>query len=246
MGSRSFAGKGKVYLKNLTQPNSKRLFVGNVSKLDVAITETTHEQMDYTTVSGGILAAFSRISKVEASFSMHDFSEANMALATRGKHSTSAAGTVVDEIVTADLDGLVLLAYADPQSVVVKDAASLVTYVAGVDFTVSGAGFTPLSTGSMIEGETLHVSYSHGGQNSVEALVAGQDEYAVIFEGINEADSEKACVVQLFRTKFSPAKNLSFIGDDFGVLDLTATVMRSKTVGNGSSLSSFMTVTYAA
>lgn len=246
MASRSFAGKGKVYLKNISQPGSKRLCIGNVSKLDIAISEDVHEQKDYMSAGGGIAASFSRISKVEAQFTMHDFSEANMALATRGKFASEVAGSVVNETVTADLDALVMLDFADAKTVVVKDVAGATTFVEGVDYLVSGAGITPLGTGAIAEGEALHVSYSHGGQSSIEALVSGQDEYEVVFEGLNEADDEKACVVRLYRNKFSPAKNLSFIADDFGVLDLTATVMKSKNVGDGKKTSSFFKVTYAA
>lgn len=227
MTSRSFAGKGKIHFRNVTK-NLPRYFVGNVSKLDLAIEEDPHEQMDYTSVAGGIRQMFSRIKKVDASFAMYDFKEENVALAVRGITSTSVSGAVVDESITVTaLDSLITLAHMGATAVVLKDAAGTTTYVNGVDYRVSSAGIT-VPAGSVIKkDDVVKASYSYGAGSSVNALVENQDVYEIIFEGLNIAESGKPVVVVLHTCKFSPAKNIALIQDDFGMLDLMATVLAS-------------------
>ena len=60
----------------------------------------------------------------------------------------------------------------------------------------------------------------------------------MVFSGTNLARAGKPLAVDLFRVKFSPTKDLSFIGDDFSGLTLTASVLKDDT-RQGTDISAF-------
>lgn len=76
---------------------------------------------------------------------------------------------------------------------------------------------------------------------TVQALTESSAEYAISFDGLNEARSGAACSVEVFRAKFAPMKSIDLISDDFGRLTLEATVLKdaSKT---GVGVSKYFTI----
>lgn len=226
MGYKSFIGKGKVHIRDLADVDKRYFFIGNVSKAEDAITEDKKTQMDYTQSAGGVAASNSRISAYETSYTLYDFHEENFALAQRGTFSKVISGPVTDEVVKGYVGSLTKLAHVGAKNVVVKDSTGTTTYVAGIDYLVSGAGITVLESGSIVDGESLKVSYSYAAQTKVEAITTGQREFEVVIEGINAADGDRPVIRTYRRVVFSPAKNLSFIGDDYGVIDIVGDVLR--------------------
>ncbi len=70
----------------------------------------------------------------------------------------------------------------------------------------------------------------------IQALVNSGDEYHFLFDGLNEAQSGKKVVLDIFKVKFTPASSLSFIGDDFGSLELKGIALADVTkTGQGTS-----------
>lgn len=78
-------------------------------------------------------------------------------------------------------------------------------------------------------GTPIQVSYTTTAGTSIQTLVSAGDEYRIIFAGTNFARAGKPLSVEMYRIKFSPPKDLSFIGDDFAALTLTGTVLKDDT-----------------
>ncbi|HFE31937.1 MAG TPA: hypothetical protein ENJ17_01355 [Gammaproteobacteria bacterium] len=241
----SYIGKGSIYLGPF-DGSAKARPIGNCAKLELAISEDKKELPDYQNAGGGVANSISRISGIEASITLHDISPENLALAVFGSASAVAAGTVTDESHTAYLGGLVrLVNLPDTSTIVVTDSTGTTTYVLDTDYSVNEAGIVPLDTGAIVEGSTILVDYTKKAGNVVQAVVNSGQEFTMTFVGLNEAQSGKPVVVDLFRVKFSPTQGLGFIGDDFAAMDLTGSVLKD-TGKTGAGISQYFKVEQAA
>ncbi len=242
MASCGYIGKGKVYLD--------RIFVGNVSALNIAIAEEKIEQSDYTSPGGGNCAVVQRIDSVEMSMTMTRFDAANLSKAVFGTESSQLATPVVDESAAApatlDDDSLVVTAQIIDTSVaptVTSDPAGT-TYVDGTDYTSSSAGITIIAGGAINASDPLLISYTPLATDTVQALTESARSYEVLFDGLNEADSGAPVVVKAYKVQFGPAADLPFIGDDFAELSLTGDILLDDSIV-GAGLSQYFTVALA-
>jgi hypothetical protein len=230
---RSFVGKGKLYLSRLGANNLQR--IGNTSKLSVSIDQESKELADYENPGGGVAEALTRIKEAKVSLTLHNLNASNLAIAVFGDSSAINAGTVTDESHTAHKGALIRLAHLAPTAVVVTNTTGATTFVAGTDYVVSGGGIIIPETSNIAENATIKVSYAYGAQNVVEAITAVGAEYTLAFDGLNEVDSGKPCVVDLWRVRFSPAKSIELIDDDFGKIELEGKLLKDETRPAGES-----------
>lgn len=238
----SYIGKGSCYLaiKGSTDPLRA---VGNVSEITVSASEDKKELPDSQNAGGGMANTLRRPSAVEVSMAMRDFVAENIALATRGAVSEVTSGSVTSEAVTARLDGLTPLAHINPSSVVVTNVAGTTTYVANTDYIVTTGGIFIPATSTIPDDTVVHVDYSYSAQRVVQALVNAGLEYVMRIVGLNEAKSGKPVVVDFHRLIFGPTQELSFIGDDYGTLQVAGDALKDATI-TGAGLSQYFKVTY--
>ena len=239
MASCGYVGKGKVYLDGR--------FVGNVSALDVAITEEKLEQSDYTQGGGGNCAVVRRIDTVELSMTMTSYDADNLAIAVFGEATADASAAIVDEsqtsAATLDEDALIVTdkLIDVTQAVTVTSDPAGTTYVDGTDYTIGAAGVTVLAAGSIGAATPLLISYQSVGVDVVQALVTSAQIYEVTFDGINEADEGSPLVLKAYRVQFGPTEGLALIGDEFGELALTGDILQDSTK-TGTGISQYFTV----
>ncbi len=242
MASCAYIGKGKVYLDGR--------FVGNVSALNLAITEDKVTQTDYTGPGGGNCATVSRIDAVELSMTMTSYDADNLALAVFGTAASEVTSSISDESIsspaTLDEDTLVLTAELidKDQTVTVTSDPAGTTYTEGTDYTVGTAGITILAGGTIGATTALLVSYEKKAHDLVQALVSSAQEYEIVFDGLNEADSGAPVVVKAYKGKFGPAEDLALISDEFAELTLTGDLLKDETI-TGVGLSQYFTVAVA-
>ena len=241
MADKSYIGKGKVYLNDR--------FVGNVSEFTYGATEDKKELKDFTSQGGGNYNAVARIDAVTISLVMHDYSAENLALALFGTTSSVTAAAVVDESITsgATLDTMVetvdmIDTSIDP--VVTSDPAGT-TYVKDTDYTVSAAGIVVLSTGSIPASTPLLISYTKKAVDVIQALTSSGQEYKLMFDGLNEAQSGAPAKITVHRAKFGPSDGVSAIGDDFGAITLSGDALKDTTITAGG-LSQYIEIRQAA
>jgi len=246
MATRSYIGKGSISVKQYGAA-AGFMRIGNCSKLDLNFEEDVKDQLDYENAGGGLADTLSRIKNVTADLSAYSFSADNIALATRGTASAITSDTVTDEPHDAYLGATVPFDHLPNlgSTITVKDSAGTTTYDVVDDYILTRAGIIITEGSSIGDGDAIKVTYTKLVADEIELLTSSASEYAILFDGLNEANSGKAVVITLYRNKFSPTSKLSAIGDDFGQIDLTAKVLKDPTI-TGSGLSQFAKIQMAA
>lgn len=242
----SYLGKGKVYLRPISGGGA--MPIGNASALTLGVETNSITQPDYTEAGGGNANEIQRVADVSLAMTMLDLRPSNLQIALRGTVAAVATGAVTDERHVAYVGGLIAfddIPDATQTITVTKDPDGTPTVATvDVDYEVTKAGIVILSGGIFVDEDDVAVDYTKDGANVVEAMTTSGDEYELIFDGLNEAETGKAVVVRVHRVKWSPTSGLGFIGDDFGELPLEGSVLVDATkVGAG--VSRYFKVTFA-
>lgn len=243
--SYSYIGKGKVYLRSTSGGGA--MPVGNASALTLDVETNSITQPDYTEPGGGNANEVQRVADIGLSMTMLELSPANLEIALRGTVAAQAADAVSDERHTAYVNGLIALDFVPDGatiSVAIDPDGSATAAVADTDYEVTNAGIVILEGGAISDSDELGVSYTKAIGNVVEAMTTSGDEYELVFDGLNEAESGRAVVVRVFRVKWSPTSGLGFIGDDFGELPLDGSVLVDASK-SGAGVSRYFKVTFA-
>jgi len=142
-------------------------------------------------------------------------------LGLNAKMVSQAAGTAVDVVIGTDLavGEMLILPHQNVTNLVIS----------GVGVALSPTMYRPNLKHGSIEGRVaqagvITASYTYGATRAVAMLAATSSPRWVRFEGINLADNSYQ-VVDLYKCKFSPLKDLSLIGDTFAELTLEAKVL---------------------
>ena len=243
----SYIGKGEVFIQKRGTAGAKMVPIGNCSALKFGIAEDKKELNDYTRTGGGLLDSVTTIKSVTASMSVSNLSPENLALATRGTTSAVASATVTDEAHADILLGSLnrLAKVPDVTATVTVKKGATVIASAG-NWEINGAGlWIAAAPADLLANDDITVSYTALAGDVVQALTTSNDEYTLIFSGLNEARSGKPVIVTVHRLKFSPAASLDWIADDFGQLEMSADVLADATV-TGSGLSKYLKIEMAS
>lgn len=231
-GDFSYMGVGKVYIR-VRGAAAPMLHIGNVSKLNFGVTEDVKEQVDYTKAGGGTVAEVRRITAVECAMTMLDLDAANLTRAFFGDSVSAVSAAITDEVQVGYKNGFIPLKHPldETETLTVKEGVT--TYVVDTDYTVSPGGITILADGDIDDGTVLQISYTTVDHDSVEAITSSAKEYELFFEGVNEAQSERAVNVHAYRIKFGATQILDLINDDFASFEVKGKLLRDNTkVGN--------------
>ncbi|MFO1259055.1 MAG: hypothetical protein U1E78_11690 [Gammaproteobacteria bacterium] len=239
MAEYSYIGKGKVFLAR--RGDQRLRFVGNSDKVELSFTEETKELKDFTQAGGGIANSLSRIDKVEVALNLFDYSPENLSLAVFGEANVRAAGNVTNEPHTLFKNNLTRFQNSHISNIGVTDDISNIVYQQGIDYEILNSGIFVLATGSILDNTAVTVDYQYGATNVIQALVNSGNEYRFVFDGLNEAQSGKKVVLEVHRVKFTPAATLSFLGDEFGSIEMTGTALSDNTK-TGAGISRFFKV----
>lgn len=238
MPDRSFIGKGKVYAAPYDLSGAFRS-IGNCSKLELSVDQEEKSLLDYTAAGGGKANALRRITAVRASLTLHDIDGANLAMAVYGSSTTvSSVTAIVDEskpsVKKGTTGGFVATNRLINTTVAPVVKVGAATKTAGSDYVASGTGIFIPAASTILDNDTVLISYTPIPEEQVEALVNAGVELKLHFDGLDEAQSAKPCSVILHRIKFAPTSGLGVIGDDFAALELTADVLSDSAQSVGS------------
>lgn len=238
MGNYYYSGQGSLLIaeRDINGKPKGFLKVGNVPELtiDIEVNKTEHKESE----SGSRLIDLTLINSKNGKFKMklENLSLDNLALGLYGTSATVALGTVTDEAVIFYKGKRVALAHPNVSSVVVKDQAELITYVAGVDYVVHAAtGSLDCLTGSAIlDGDELNVAYSHGAYTNLEAFTqAVAPERYLRFEGLNTVDGSHV-LIDIYRGQFDPLTNYGLIQEGVAAVDMGGQILADALVTSGS------------
>lgn len=218
---------GQVYAKVYGVAGG-RLPVGNVTKLEIGHKEDVQSQPDMTMLGGGKHAEVRRVTDVEVSMTMADVNVSNLARAVLATVEAVDAGSVTGEEHTVYLGGLLRLAHIQPTDVVVKKASVVVPAAGNYEVRAGGVFILPTATG-LADADAVTVDYAHGIQAVIEALTTSANELELVFEGLNEADSGKPVIVDIWRVSQGVTKSLALLTGKFGALEVTGAVLMDPT-----------------
>lgn len=244
----SYLGKGMIYMRNRTKGGGL-MPVGNCSSLQLAVETNTITQPDYTSPGGGNANEIQRASNVGLNMTMLELRPENLAMAVRGNVQSVAGATVPEETHTAYPGALVPFDHIpnpdEPVTVTIKpDGGPDISAEAGTHFDRTRAGIVMLTHEAVTPGVKIEVSYKSLNSDIIEAMTNAGDEYELVFDGLNEAESGRPVVVTAHRVKYSPTSGLDFISDEFGELPLEGSVLSDPGI-TGAGLSQFFKVAIA-
>lgn len=233
---------GQVYLRVAGSAAPLRA-IGNVTQLDLAISEDEKAVTDYTTPGGGTWSSVSRINDVIATMILTDLDPINLARAVYGSETDTAVTVVTAELHGAVQGGLVRLAHPidTTKTVTVKYgtdatiATATATGVAMTDYEVRPEGIVILggAIGIANTSDAIKVSYTSSAYSAIEALTTGSQVFELSFGGLNEANSNTPVILDIYKLKLSAAKSLGMITTDFANLELTGKVLMDSTKTGG-------------
>jgi len=165
------------------------------------------------------------------SLTFTDLSPANLALALFGSVATPiTAGTATGETHKAFKGCLLPLTYANPSTVTLTNG-NTVTYALGTDYTVTGAGLFIPSTSTIADGSTVTLAtYNYTDSQCIESMTTTGAEYRVYFDGVNTANFNKPRLVELYKLRFGPIKDMSYKGETFSKIQITGEVLQDSTI----------------
>lgn len=203
--------------------------IGNVLELTIEHGEQVERQDDMTRLGGGVHAEVRRVQDVTLSMKLADLNIVNLARATLGTTTGVDSGTVTDEKHAGGPGALLRLEHVAPTDVTVKkgaDSATATEVAMEGNYEVRPEGIYILDAAAGVTaGDTLWASYSYGDQAIIEALTTKAVELQLAFGGLNEADGGSPCVLDVWRVSQSVTKQLAFISDKFGALDISGSVL---------------------
>jgi hypothetical protein len=228
---RKFIGNGIVHMK-VHGAAAASIDVGDVT--EAVITEETSEIL-LPNLRGGGGNAFrkERLDKVSLRLKFHDLNSTNLAMALRADITSEAASSAVSEAQTAYQGGFLALDFVDPSSIVVKDVTDATTYVLDTDYTVGYNGIEILSTGAISDTDVLHISYDYSAQKIIEAFVNGEEQYEIVIDGLNDADSTPF-VIEAWKWQPGYAPEISVLQSDaVAEMDITGECLADSTRPSG-------------
>lgn len=219
-----YLGSGKLYAR-IAGAAAGLMELGNASKLELAVKEDKQKLKDYSKPGGGTYSSVSRISEATLQMTLNDLNKTNVARAVFGTESAVVGATVANESVVAYKGAIVPLLHPNPTAVTVTNDADSTTYVANTDYEVRAGGIYIIAAGAITNAQALKVDYTFAAYDKVEAMTSSSILLELHFEGLNEANSGKPVIVDIYKAQLSPTKALSLLGDKFADLQVDAEVL---------------------
>lgn len=94
------------------------------------------------------------------------------------------------------------------------------------------SGIEALAAGTQFAatGTPIKLGYTKNPAYLIQALTESGAEYRLWFDGLNEVDSGNPVIARLHRVKFSPTSALDLIGDDFGEIKLSFSILKDASI----------------
>lgn len=214
---------GQVYARSYGSSTAP-LPIGNVLELGLEHSEEVQKQEDMTRLGGGTHAEVRRVKDVKVQMKLADMNVVNFARATLGTAQAVTAGTVVDEGHVVTRGGLLRLAHIAPTALVLKKSSTTIAAAGNYEVRPEGLYILPTAV-DLIDADAVTTSYSFGAYAVIEALTTKAVELELTFGGLNEADSGRPMLVEIWRASQGVTKSLALILSKFGALDVEGTVL---------------------
>lgn len=225
-----FSFQGKVSLGNRLSNGklSKPIWAGNVPEMTLQLaTESSNKTESFS----GNRLQYGRLQKAKTATLNITFDEwlpKNIALAIWASQLNVTGATVTAETFEAGLAAGDFVKLDNPfvSALTVTDSnATPATLTAGTNYRLdsANAGVIELINVTSFT-QPLKAAYTYAARTSFTMFTAAPPERYILLDGINTETNEPV-IVTLYRCKFDPVSDLSFIQDDYGNFKLTGSVL---------------------
>lgn len=228
--AQGFIGAGDVYIRPINSDGTygKRVDIGNTTKLAIKPASEIKEQVSRKRDSAGQVLETAAIQKpAELSVTLETVNRIGLRYAFMGEDAvyTQTAATVVDELVTAQLDGWVQLAKEDlDTAVIVTNSAGTTTYAEGADYQVNRRlGMIKAVTGGAIT-ESLALKVDYAAKAFTGARIRGnvkpQIRAELLLDGINQVDGSIG-ILRVAEVVLTPSSEFDWFKEDFNTIEMS-------------------------
>lgn len=247
-----FSGQGKVLIGPRLPsglPGTMR-WLGNASVFRLAMNEDRVERKE--SYSGNRLPnrAMTRGRGGEVTITFDEFSKESMAYALLAVNTAVAAGSAVSNWVAPTgfvVGDTIVLPHKNVSAVTVVDSTgspkTLPTDQYELDAFAGTVRLLDLTTGGAYV-QPFKVSYTPGAVNVLGSFKLTATEVYLRMDGINTDDGSRA-IVDAFRVRLSPARQVDFINDDFNDFELVGSMLADLTRQANSAGGQFYSLTVA-
>lgn len=232
-----FSGQGRV-LAGLRQANGQpglMRWIGNASKCVLSLTQDDAQRNE--SFSGNRLPyrQMTKTRRGELSIVFDEFSAENLALLNIASVTTVAAGTAVAGYAFpagAKVGNFLVVPQKNISAVAVKDSTGVPkTLTADVNYRLSPFGgsaeLLDITTGGPFT-QPFKMDYTPGAYTKIGAFNQASQDVYLQFIGVN-TDDGTPIAADIFRTRLKPAKEISFITDDYVDFELGGSVLADMT-----------------
>lgn len=243
-----FSGQGRVYIASRDEDGDPLAFlhVGNVPELNLELTTDTVEHMESRSGNRVVDKILTTKTGVAVNLTLEDFNAENFAIALFGEEVSVAGASLSGGSAEVLPSGLVAgdyvkLAHGKISAVTVKDSTgSPLTLVVDSDYEITNADTGMLKildpTGFV---QPFKVEYTYAATVRVPMFTQPRKEYWIRFDGLNTADANKPCTVDLYKVSLNPTSALSLISNEFNQFPLAGTALYDDTKPDTGSLGKF-------
>lgn len=236
MTIKAYRGKGVVsagLFSSGANFAARTLFpLGNASDFAFSFEIDKQTIPNFQNAAGGDAAAIIRVSSFNGTIALRELSDTNLAMLLAGTTTAKDATAIVGEsgykIVPSAFIRTSRLIDTAVAPVVKKGA----TTILAADYSVNPGGITispTITTGSVASGDAITIDYTPKLSHKVQPLLTTPVDYSLSFVGYNEADG-KSLIVDVYKLKFSPPRNIQLIGTDFFSAECDFTAVADPTI----------------
>lgn len=215
-----YYGQGKLYiaLRNEKGQALAQRWVGDVSKLSLALTVETIEHKESYSGEKAPVRRINSAKSGEISATWHDISPLNLAMLFAGEVVEEESGSITAESLPAGVKAgeRYSLQHPSVSNVVITSGAT--PLVVDTDYIVDETfGAIEFLTD---QADAPEVAYKYEGNVTATLFTEQGKEVALRYEGINLAEGGAPVIVEFYKVKFDPVSGLDLINNDTNLLGL--------------------------
>jgi hypothetical protein len=195
----------------------------DVSALTISPSETTVEHMEHCSGKQQVDSSVNFRPTVTGNIVFDSLDDEWLAFFYKGTRSTIASGTVTGEAHVLGADKILFTNQTNittnKANITLAATAPAAAVIPAEDYTVSHTGKIQIVQSNVATAVT--VGYAYGAATQVAAYTGNaNEEYWLVYEGINLADQERPVIVDIYKCKFSQDGSQELISEDYITLGM--------------------------
>lgn len=217
--TRYYRGQGKVYLSERT-PEGKPVgfkWLGNCTELSIKPKTDKIQKRESYTGNQSVELEIEKMLDADLSMNICSMAKDNLKRMVFGTSTDKGIRTVTEEaLIATGGTGQSLEAINVTNFASLTDDGGTTTYTLGTDYTVDlQAGFIEFPDSTTIPaGSTVKANYEAGASEVVSAFTKPNQNYYLLFNGLNTAEGNNPVKVRAFKVRFGTMEELPLINNE--------------------------------